>query len=350
MATIAVSPRVNYQWRLASRPSGRVKESNFEWVEARAPEPEDGQILVRTVYLSLDPTNRVWMEPVDSYMPMLPLGAVMRGMTIGVVEASRYRGYSVGDVVQGLGGWQLYYAGEPAGWSKLPRIPGVPLTAFFGAMGHIGFTAYFGLMDIGQPRAGETLVVSAAAGAVGSLAGQMGKIAGCRVVGIAGSDQKCDWIKNDLGFHAAVNYKKEDLRQALQRECPKGIDIDFENVGGSVMGAVLERINLGARVVLCGLISQYNAETPVPGPENFANVLTKRARVQGFIVTDFSSRFGEATAQIVQWMQQRQLKYRIDMVDGLRHAPAALNRLFDGANTGKLLVKVSDEPATGRPL
>ena len=343
-STSTAAPKVNHQWLLRARPQGRVQESDFEWVESRTPELADGQILVRVVYLSLDPTNRIWMEPVDSYLPMLPLGSVMRGVTLGIVEASRHRGFAAGDPVQGLGGWQSYYAGDAAGWTKLPRIPGLPLTVFFGAMGHIGFSAYFGLMDIGQPKPGETLVVSAAAGAVGSLAGQMGKIAGCRVVGIAGSDDKCAWITRDLGFDAAVNYKRENLRDALTRACPKGIDIDFENVGGAVMDAVFERLNLHARVVLCGLISQYNAQQPPSGPANFASILTKRARIQGFIVTDFSSRFGEASAQIVQWLQQGKLKYRIDQVDGLREAPKALNRLFDGANTGKLLVKVSDEP------
>lgn len=343
MATSAAVPKVNQQWKLRARPQGRAKESDFEWSEAATPELGDGQILVRIIYLSLDPTNRVWMEPVDTYMPMLPLGSVMRGVTIGVIEASRQRGFSEGDFVQGLGGWQSYYAGDASGWTKLPRVPGLPLTAFFGAMGHIGFTAYFGLMDIGQPKAGETLVVSAAGGAVGSLAGQMGKIAGCRAVGITGSDDKCAWITSELGFDAAVNYKKENLREALEAACPKGIDIDFENAGGGILEAVLERINLGARVAVCGLISQYNAERPPAGPANFGLILTKRARVQGFLVTDFSSRFGEATAQIVQWLQQGKLKYRIDMVEGLQQAPAALNRLFDGANTGKLLVKVSEE-------
>ena len=344
MATSAAVPKTNYQWRLRARPQGRAKESDFEWGEENTPELGEGQILVRILYLSLDPTNRVWMQEADSYMPALPLGAVMRGITIGVVEESRQRGYAAGDLVQGLGGWQHYYAGEATGWSKLPRIPGVPVTAFFGAMGHIGFTAYFGLMDIGQPKAGETLVVSAAGGAVGSLAGQMGKIAGCRVVGIAGTDEKCDWIRSELGFDAAINYKTGNLAEGLRRECPKGIDIDFENVGGPVMDAVLGQINPGARVVLCGLISQYNAEEPAPGPTNFGHLLMKRARVQGFIVTDFGSRFGEATVQIVQWIQQGKLKYRIDQVDGLQQAPAALNRLFDGGNTGKLVVKVSDEP------
>jgi len=346
MATLAAELKMNSQWRLRARPHGRPKESDFEWTEEGTKELADGQILVRTVYLSLDPTNRIWMEPADSYLPMLPLGAVMRGVTIGVVEASRHRGYAAGDLVQGLGGWQLYYAGDAAGWSKLPRIPGVPISAFFGAMGHIGFSAYFGLMDIGQPKAGETLVVSAAGGAVGSLAGQMGKIAGCRVVGIAGADEKCEWIVRDLGFDAAINYKKENVAEALGHACPKGVDIDFENVGGAVMDGVFRHLNLGSRVVLCGLISQYNAAAgATPGPANFGQILIKRARVQGFIVTDFASRFGEATAQIVKWLQLGQLKYRIDQVEGLRQAPAALNRLFDGANVGKLVVKVSEEPA-----
>jgi NADPH-dependent curcumin reductase CurA len=335
---------MNHQWQIAARPQGRAKESDFKWVEQATPELGDGQIRVRILYLSLDPTNRFWMEPVDGYLPMLPLDAVMRGITLGVVEDSRNPAFAAGDIVQGLGGWQEYYAGDAEGWTKLPSIPGVPLTAYFGAMGHIGFTAYFGLMDIAQPKPGETLVVSAAAGAVGSLAGQMGKMAGCRVVGIAGSDEKCDWITRELGFDAAINYKKEKVNQGLARTCPNGIDIDFENVGGEILDAVLARINLYARVVLCGLISQYNATAPPPGPYNFSNILVRRGRVQGFIVLDYAGRFMEAAAKIVPWLLSGKLKYRIDMVEGLQNAPTALNKLFDGTNAGKLLVKVSDEP------
>jgi NADPH-dependent curcumin reductase CurA len=346
MATTATPAKINHQWRLASRPQGRVKESDFQWSEASTPELGEGQILIRNIYLSLDPANRAWMAPVDSYLPMLQLGEVMRGVTLGVVEQSRNSGFAPGDIVQGLGGWQEYYAGEAMGWTKLPRIPGLPLIAFFGALGHIGFTAWFGLMDIGQPKPGETLVVSAAAGAVGSLAGQMGKIAGCRVVGIAGSDDKCNWITRDLGFDAAINYHKENVSEALKRECPNGIDIDFENVGGEIMDAVLEHINLGARIVLCGMICQYNAEQPSPCPSHLANILVKRARMQGFIVTDYASRFTEAGAQIVPWLYTGKLKYRIDMVESLRSAPTAINKLFDGTNTGKLVIKVSEEPAS----
>jgi len=334
---------MNHQWRLTARPEGRVKESDFEWVEEHTPDLADGQILVRIIYLSLDPTNRVWMEPADSYLPMLRLGAVMRGITMGVVEASRSPAYAPGDIVHGLGGWQEYHAGDSTGWTKLPRIPGVPLTAYFGAMGHIGFTAYFGLLDIGQPKPGETLVVSAAGGAVGSLAGQMGRIAGCRAVGIAGTEEKCSWITGELGFDAAINYKKEDVKEGLQRTCPKGIDIDFENVGGPIMEAVFDRLNLNARVILCGLISEYNRGGKIAGPSNLGMLLIKRARMQGFIVTDYAARFPQAAQQIVQWLQQGKLKYRLDMVEGLRQAPRALNRLFDGTNKGKLLVKVSDE-------
>lgn len=285
------------------------------------------------------------MNPVDTYLPMLPLGAVMRGIALGVIEESRNPGFQKGDVVQGLSGWQDYYTGDAAGFTKLPRVPGVPLTAFFGAMGHIGFTAYFGMLDIGQPKPGETLVVSAAAGAVGSIAGQIGKIKGCRVVGIAGSDDKCEWIVKDLGFDSAINYRKENVRDALGAHCPKGIDIDFENVGGEIMEAVFDHLNLKARVALCGLISQYNESEAIRGPANFGLLLTKRVHLEGFIVLDYAARFPEAAMQIVPWLMSGKLKYRIDMVEGLRQAPTALNRLFDGANTGKLLVKVSEEPA-----
>ena len=339
-----VTHPANPQWHLAKRPEGRAKESDFQRCEVTIPELADGQILVRNIYLSLDPTNRVWMEPVETYLPMLELGSVMRGITIGVVEASRNPRFAEGDFVQGMGGWQLYHAGSASGWNKLPSIPGVPLTAWLGAMGHIGFTAYFGLFDIGQPKPGETLVVSAAAGAVGSIAGQMGKIAGCRVVGIAGSVEKCEWLTGELGFDTAVNYKKEPVRVGLRRSCPNGIDIDFENVGGDILEAVLSQINLNARIVVCGMISQYNTGGAMRGPANFGAILVKRARVQGFIVFDYASRYPEAAAKIIEWLKEGKLKYRIDLVEGLRAAPTALNRLFDGANIGKLLVKLSEEP------
>jgi NADPH-dependent curcumin reductase CurA len=333
----------NRQWRLAARPQGRVSESDFEWREEPAADPGAGQIRVRNIHLSLDPTNRIWMNAADSYMPMLPLGDVMRGLAIGVVESSNHPGFQEGDIVQGLAGWQEYYTGEASTFSKLRRIPGVPLSAYFGALGHIGFTAYFGLLDIGQPKEGETLVVSAAGGAVGSLVGQIGKLKGLHVIGIAGTDDKSQWITSELGFDSAINYKKEDVRKRLAALAPNGVDIDFENVGGDILEAVLDHLNLKARVVLCGLISQYNESAP-QGPYNFGNLLIKRARLEGFLVMDYVSRFAEAAAQIVPWLIEGKLKYRLDLVDGLQQAPTALNRLFDGANTGKLLVQVSAEP------
>jgi NADPH-dependent curcumin reductase CurA len=320
-----------------------VSTSNFEWHQEPVPNPGEGQALVRNIYLSLDPTCRGWMA-YDTYLPAVPIGDVMRGITIGVVEESRNPEFAPGDIVQGMGGFQDYFVTGGAGLNKLPRIPGQPLSVFFGTMGHIGFTAYFGLVDIAQPKAGETLVVSAAAGAVGSIVGQIGKIHGCRVVGIAGSDDKCQWITSDLGFDAAINYKKEDVREALKRHCPKGIDINFENVGGSIMEAVLDNMNLFSRFVLCGLISQYNAEGPVTGPSNFGLLLTKRIRLQGFVVLDYAARFREAAEKIVGWLMGGKLKYRLDQVEGLQQAPEALLKLFTGANTGKLLVKLAEEP------
>jgi NADPH-dependent curcumin reductase CurA len=243
--------------------------------------------------------------------------------------------------VQGLLGWQDYAISNGTGLTALPVNPAIPLTAYFGLFGHIGLTAYFGLLDIGRPKQGETLVVSAAAGATGSLVGQIGKIKGCRVVGIAGGDEKCRWLTEELGFDAAINYKKESVDEALKRHCPDGIDVYFENVGGKILDAVLSHINLRARIVLCGLIAQYNATEPVPGPYNFVNILVKRARVEGFIVLDYLPRAQEAFADLGKWYLEGKLKYRVDVVEGLEHAPQAINRLFEGSNTGKLILKIS---------
>lgn len=333
--------RVNHQWRLAARPEGLIKESDFTWTEEAVPELQDGQVLVRNLYLSLDPTMRGWASR-DTYLPAVPIGAVMRGGTIGVVEESRNPNFKVGDHVSGFFGWQEYAVTDGKGVNSMTVLPnlGVPLTAHFGLFGHIGMTAYFGLLDIGQPKPGETLVVSAAAGAVGSLVGQIGKIKGCHVVGIAGADDKCKWIVDELGFDSAINYKTENVAAALKKHCPNGIDIDFENVGGEIMDAVLARINLRARIVLCGLISGYNATEPVPGPYNFANILVQRARVEGFIVMDYASRAMECMTELGKWLMEGKLKYRVDEVEGLKAAPMALNRLFEGANIGKLVVKI----------
>lgn len=337
-------PTMNRQWILKSRPEGDIADSDLQFVETPIPDVGDGQFLVRTIYLSVDPTNRIWMSDQKGYMPPVEIGAVMRGISLGVVEVSRHEGFAVGDIVSGLGGWQDYYVSDGAGLNKLPKLPGVPLDAMMGLLSMVGFTAYFGLLDIGQPKAGETVVVSAAAGAVGSIVGQIAKIKGCRAVGIAGSDEKCRWITEDLGFDAAINYKTEDVFEALQEACPDGIDVDFENVGGHIFDCVLRLINFKARIALCGLISQYNAPEPVPGPYALGNILMQRARMEGFIITDYHARYGEASMQLGQWLQEGKLKYRVDVLDGLENTLAGVRRLFSGANTGKQMIKVSDEP------
>jgi hypothetical protein len=331
---------MNRQWRLATRPVGLIKESDFAWTEEPAPTPGDGEILVRNLYLSLDPANRAWVYERESYMPPVAIGEVMRAAGVGVVEQSRNANFPVGMNIQGLLGWQDYLLSNGAGLTPLPDYPTIPLTAYLALFGHIGLTAYFGLLDVGKPQAGETLVVSAAAGAVGSLVGQIGKIKGCRVVGIAGSDEKCRWITEELGFDAAINYKTEPILSALKTHCPNGIDVYFENVGGEILDAVLSLINLRARIVVCGMISQYNATAPVPGPYNFVNIISQRARIEGFIVLDYMDRAQEAFADMGRWLAEGKLYYRADIVEGLENAPRALNMLFEGANQGKLIVKI----------
>lgn len=330
---------INSQWRLAARPHGMPKESDFTWKQETVPALREGQILVRNILLSLDPTNRVWMEDRDSYLPKLELGEVMRGLAIGIVEDSQNPAFAVGDKVSGLLGWQVFCVSDGRGVSKLPPLE-IPLAAHFGLLGHIGLTAYFGLIDIGQPKAGETLVVTGAAGAVGSLAGQIGKIMGCRVVGTAGTDEKCRWITEDLGFDAAINYRTEKLSDALLKHCPQGIDIDFENVGGPVLESILYRINRKARIVLCGMISGYAATERQDGPSNLFMLIAQRARMEGFLVMDYMSRAGEGIAKLVEWHLAGKLKYRLDEVRGLENAPKALGNLFTGANTGKLMIRL----------
>jgi NADPH-dependent curcumin reductase CurA len=284
------------------------------------------------------------MSERDTYLPAMPLGSVMRGTAIGIVERSRHPGFPEGTIVQGRLGWQEYALSNGQGIAALRILPGLPLDAWFGLFGHIGLTAYFGLIDVAQARAGETLVVSAAAGAVGSLTGQIGKILGCRVVGIAGSDEKCRWITEDLGFDAAINYRTETVSERLQVLCPGGIDVYFDNVGGRILEAVLYLINLRARIAVCGMISQYNATRSEPGPSNLTMLIMKRARMEGFLVLDYLHRAAEAVTALAAWYAEGRLKYRVDIVEGLAEAPRAINRLFEGSNTGKLIVRVSPEP------
>ncbi len=328
----------NAQWRLVARPEGLFKPDDFRWVEEDVPAPDEGAVLVRTEYLSLDPTNRGWAAG-DTYLPAVPLESVMRGFGVGRVVESRDPRFAPGDAVSGLLGWQRYAALDGRALAKLPDV-GLPLEAHLGLLGHIGLTAWVGLLEVGRPKAGETLVVSAAAGAVGSLVGQIGRILGLRVVGVAGSDEKCRWLTETLGFDAAVNYRKTIVRAGLRRACPDGIDVYFDNVGGATLEAVLALVNLHARIVVCGLISQYTAKGPVPGP-NLGPLLVQRARMEGFIVLDHLDKAAAATADLVRWHREGRLKYRLDVVEGLENAPLAVNRLFEGGNTGKLVVRVS---------
>ncbi|MBN9533740.1 MAG: NADP-dependent oxidoreductase [Alphaproteobacteria bacterium] len=333
--------KVNRQWILKKRPVGEIGSGDLALVETPIPALGPNQFLARTVYLSLDPTNRIWMSDMTQYMPPVELGAVMRGGTLSVVEESNHPDFKPGDIVSGIAGWQEYSVEN--GGQKLPRGQ-VPLSAYMSVLGATGATAYFGLLDIGKPKAGETVVVSAAAGAVGSIVGQIAKLKGCRVVGLAGSDEKCRHVVKDFGFDACINYKTEDVSAALKRECPNGIDVDFENAGGTILDAVLENVNLKARIALCGLISTYNAKGPVPGPYNFANILMKRVTVEGFIVIDFFPRFGEFQAEMAKWVAEGKVKHDVHVVKGIENALSALNLLFTGGNTGKLLLQLSEEP------
>jgi NADPH-dependent curcumin reductase CurA len=332
------------RWVLKRRPTGDVQPGDLELVEAPIPELKDGEILIRTVYLSLDPTNRIWMSDQDQYMPPVQIGETMRGGTMGVVEASKSERFQPGQLVNGLGGWASHVVSDGTMLSGVPQMPGVPITAFMSVLGATGLTAWFGMLDIGQPRAGETVVVSAAAGAVGSIAGQIAKLKGARVIGIAGGRAKCDWLTGELGFDGAIDYKGEDVGQALDRLCPNGVDVNFENVGGAIMDAVMARMNNFGRMALCGMISGYNDDGPPAGPPHFANILMHRLTVRGFIVSDYLPRAGEAMAELIPWVTEGKVKWKVHVDQGLEGAPQSLQRLFTGAHDGKLLVQVSPEP------
>jgi hypothetical protein len=330
---------VNRQWVLAKRPHGMIRESDFTWREAPMPALLDGHALVRVLWLSFDPTQRGWVEDRPSYLPPVQIGEPMRAGAVGQVIESKAPNLRPGELVQGLFGWQDYVVAPGVMLAKVP--PGVQPTHILGVLGVTGLTAYFGMLDIGKPKPGETVVVSGAAGATGSVAGQIAKIQGARVVGIAGGAEKCRWLTVSAHFDAAVDYKAGNVSQRLGELCPKGIDVLFENVGGEVFEASLDHLALRARIALCGGISQYNETTP-QGPRNFMNLVIQRARLEGFIVLDYAPRFADGVKQLAAWVAEGRLVHQEDVQHGLENAPKTLLRLFQGLNVGKQILQIAE--------
>ena len=332
----------NRRFLLRERPQGRIGPTTFELVEEDVPEAGEGEALVRTEWISLDPTNRAWINDTPTYLPPVGIGEVMRAAGLGRVVTSNHGKYAEGQLVQGLTGWQEWVvASDSAPLLPVPDLGGASPSAALGALGMTGLTAWVGLEDIGKPQEGETVVVSAAAGAVGSVASQIAKIKGARVVGIAGGREKCALLTEQLGLDAAVDHRADDWHDDLVAATSDGIDVDFENVGGPIMDAIFARLNLRARVVLCGLISDYNSSEPPTPPRSFVNLLRQRALCQGFIVLDHFGRVPEAVRDISGWIAEGRLTPLETVVEGFEELPNAVNMLFDGANVGKLVVKIA---------
>ena len=338
----------NHQIRLASRPVGLPTAANWQFTDEPVKQPGEGGVLLQTLALSLDPAMRGWMNEGKSYIPPVGIGEVMRAGGVGKVIASHNTAYAVGDYVSAGFGVQEYLTLEQAdfkrsGLVKIDLRMGT-LTQWLNVLGMPGMTGYFGLMDVGQPKAGETVVVSGAAGAVGQTVGQMAKLKGCRVVGIAGGAAKCEWVIKELGFDACIDYKAgpNAVRDGLKEHCPTGVDIYFDNVGGEILDAVLARITRGARIIICGAISQYNNTTAVQGPKNYLSLLVNRARMEGIVVFDYADRYHLAVAEMAAYLKSGQMKSKEDVVKGLNHFPEALNKLFSGENFGKLVLKIAE--------
>jgi NADPH-dependent curcumin reductase CurA len=333
----------NRRFLLAERPTGPVDENTYDLVREPVPEIGEGEALVKVKSISIDPTNRMWIGEEPTYLPPVAIGEVMRALGLGEVVESNNDNYPVGALVNGLTGWQDYVVVSDSMPLMVvpPEIQAEP-AQLLGTLGMTGCTAYFGMLEIGEPKEGETVVVSAAAGAVGSVAGQLAKNKGARVVGIAGGPEKCAWLVDELGFDAAVDYKADDWRDQLKAATPDGIDVNFENVGGEIMEAVMARLNFRARMVLCGLISGYNETEPPPGPRTFGNLLINRVTLQGFIILDYYPRFGEAIRELAGMVADGSLRSEQTVVEGFEELPNALNMLFAGENTGKLVVDISD--------
>ncbi len=332
----------NHQVKLATRPQGLPGPECWDLAEEPVAQPSEGEVLVQTLFLSLDPAMRGWMNDARSYIPPVGIGEVMRAAGAGRVVASQHPDWTEGDLVTGALGIQEYAVLDGSG--LLRADPGLaPLPTWLGALGMTGMTAYFGLLDVGRPEAGQTVVVSGAAGAVGSVVGQIAKVNGCRVVGIAGGQEKCRWLTDELGFDAAIDYKAGNLGGDLREHTPDRIDVFFDNVGGETLDAALGRLARGARVVICGAISQYNATDGMRGPANYLSLLVSRARMEGFVVFDYADRYQEAATKIAGWLDEGKLVAREDVVEGgVAAFPDVLLRLFAGENTGKLVLQVGE--------
>ena len=334
----------NHQFRLAARPKGLPKRTDWNSTEEPVRDPGPGEVLVKTLYLSLDPAMRGWMNEGRSYIAPVGIGEVMRAGGAGRVIASGNPAFAVGDHVTGVLGAQEYALLDERAAKGLTKVDPklVPLPVYLGALGVTGLTAYFGLLEVGQIKAGDTVVVSGAAGATGMSAGQIAKIKGCRVVGIAGGPEKCAYIVKELGFDAAIDYKNENVMEGLRKHCPQGINVYFDNVGGDILDAALANLARGARVVICGAISQYNTTTGIKGPANYLSLLVNAARMEGFVVFNYLPRYGEAAREMAGWMMQGKFKSKEDIVEGFQTFPDTLLKLFRGENLGKLMIKVAD--------
>jgi len=337
----------NRQYRLAARPVGMSKPSDWTFSSEALGEPAQGQVLVKVLQISLDPAMRGWMNEGKSYIAPVGIGEVMRAGGVGRVIASKNPQFALGDHVAGGFGVQEYCLVDPAsaaqiGLSKIDLRLGTP-SQWLNVLGMPGMTGYFGLLEVGQPKAGETVVVSGAAGAVGQTVGQVAKIKGCRAVGIAGGKDKCDFVVKALHYDACIDYKAGKVRDGLKQHCPKGVDVYFDNVGGDILDTVLTRINRKARIVICGAISQYNNTAPIKGPSNYLSLLVNRARMEGMVVFDWAARYGEAIRDISQWMREGRFVSKEDIVEGIEAFPEALNQLFSGGNFGKLVLQVAKD-------
>lgn len=345
----------NRQFILAEYPKGEFTDSTFELRESEIPEPNEGEFLVRNLFLSLDPANRLWTAEVDSYVERVEIGDVMRGFTVGRVVSSKHKDFKGGDLVQGLDGWQDYAISDGTNYNDKGIIDtwnieniaraGLPISSALSVLGHTGLPAYHGLLALGEMKPGQTVLISGAAGACGTIAGQLAKIARCRAVGIAGGPEKCSRLIKKFGYDAAIDYKHEDLTESIARTCPKGIDIFFDNVGGESLDAALANINRGARVIVCGAISQYTqfGQEAAPGPSNYLALLTQRARMEGFIILDhYPSSRAKMESEMIGWLKEGKIKFTDEIVEGLEKAPKVINKLYHGENKGKLTIQVAE--------